>query len=165
MRTITDDLNSIRAEQRGLKTNQPIAGSSLKTDFSQGKTTEFTIPAGGGVGSSVDGVLTVQLVNSENNPKLQDYPIVDWNVWATVTIKNPLVTIPIDFHNEFPQNGGTQFFWRPENITKGGLTTFRFLLTLSESDAEYGGTMQLSVESMGAATIGAISVDWTYHKA
>lgn len=164
MNTIVDDLKDIKAEQRGLKTNQPIMGASLKTAWSRFRTDDYIIPKGGGLGSSVEGVMTVKLKPAEGNDKMPDYPVIDWLVEAWFTIDDSF-KIPLSYENSYPKNGGTQFYWRPENMTKDGVATIRALLTLNEYAASNGGTLYIWISGLGAASFDSVSVNWTYHKA
>lgn len=168
MKSIVDEIRDIKQELRGLKSRQAIAGSTLLAEESRrpdpdhpNETITYTWGGGGDVGTYTDGTATIRLTAVDGNRDLPTYPAVEWTV-------SPQIYKGGQYMGElaqFPTNGGTQFYWRPQNMTADGVATLQFMLTMDYELAQSGGTLYVYLMCYGVGKIASISQSWTYHKA
>lgn len=167
MKSIVDEVRDIKQELRGLKSRQAIAGSTLLAEESRrpdpGHPNEritYSWGGGGGVGTYIDGTATVKLTAVDGNRNLPTNPAVEWAVGPQIYQGGQLVGELA----QYPTNGGTQFYWRPQNMTADGVATLQFRLTMSDDLAQSGGTIDIPLLCYGVGKIASISQSWTFHK-
>lgn len=168
MKSIVDEIREIKQELRGLKSRQAIAGSTLLAEESRRPDPEhpneritYSWSGGGDIGTYIEGTATVKLTAVDGNRNLPTNPAVEWTVSPQLYQGGQYVaTLP-----QFPTNGGTQFDWRPQNMTADGVATLQFTLTMDYELAQSGGTIDIPLMCYGVGQIASISQSWTYHKA
>lgn len=168
MKSIVDEVRDIRREQRGLKARQAIMGSTLLAETSRRPDSEhpneritYTWSGGGDIGTYIDGTATVRLTAVDGNRNLPINPAVEWSVVPQLYQGGQYVAELA----QFPANGGTQFYWRPQNMTADGVATLQFRLTMDYSLAQSGGTLDIALTCYGVGKIASISQSWSYHRA
>ena len=168
MKSIVDEIREIKQELRGLKSRQAIAGSTMLAEESRRPDPEhpneritYSWSGGGNIGTYIEGTATVKLTAVDGNRNLPTNPAVEWTVSPQIYVGGQYVTeIP-----QFPINGGTQFSWRPQDMTADGVATLQFVLTMDYELAQSGGTLEVYLMCYGVGQIANISQSWTYHKA
>ena len=168
MKSIVDEIRDIKQELRGLKSRQAIAGSTLLAEESRrpdpdhpNERITYAWGGGGNIGTYIEGTATVRLTAVDGNRNLPTNPAVEWTVSPQLYQGGQLIgELP-----QFPTNGGTQFYWRPQNMTADGVATLQFMLTMNYDLAQSGGTIDISLLCYGVGKIASISQSWTYHKA
>lgn len=168
MKTLADEVRDINRELRGLKARQAIMGSSLLAETSRRPDSEhpderitYTWGGGADIGTYIDGTATVRLAAADGNSTLPTNPAVVWAVVPQLYQGGQYVAELA----QFPTNGGTQFYWRPQNMTADGVATLQFRLTMDYSLAQSGGTLDISLTCYGVGKIANISQNWVYHRA
>ena len=168
MKSIVDEIRDIKQELRGLKSRQAIAGSTVLAEESRRPDPEhpneritYSWGGGGNIGTYIEGTATVKLTAVDGNRNLPTNPAVEWTVSPQIYVGGQYVTeIP-----QFPINGGTQFSWRPQDMTADGVATLQFVLTMDYELAQSGGTLEVYLMCYGVGQIANISQSWTYHRA
>lgn len=168
MKSIVDEIRDIKQELRGLKSRQAIAGSTLLAEESRRPDPEhpneritYAWSGGGNIGTYIDGTATVRLTAADGNRNLPTNPAVEWTVSPQLYQGGQYVATLA----QFPTNGGTAFYWRPQNMTADGVATLQFRLTMNYDLAQSGGTLDVYLMCYGVGKIASISQSWTYHKA